>query len=418
MFKIALKDDEMIQFTLRGRLIQQLGLTVLCVFFLLATYKLAYAQTPDDVVAVPFEILVLGAILGPVLILAGVVNSYREDEKLRKKIQPVASKTRRPQDADVTVFAPPNSRPVSDIIVQVVIHTPDREGEARRRTQTTDSTSQNLASAPLTIQLKIADKIKVTIDCDRADIDEPVQTTSWNGRLVCIDFKMRLPNVTEPLTLIPKVRVFVNAVPAGNVIFKINVVPSSQEFPQSFAPREVRAYSKPFLSYAHEDRLQVLRAAQVISALKMEFFQDVLKITPGERWERRLYSEIERCDVFLLFWSRHAKASKWVVSEAEYALQVSKNVLGQPLEIIPILLEGPPPPDPPPSLQEIQFNDPIKYVIFAEEMAVNRWHRRFYPVLHSRLFWLTVGLVWLVALCALAWKVIPLLIWWVADLFL
>jgi hypothetical protein len=133
----------------------------------------------------------------------------------------------------------------------------------------------------------------------------------------------------------------------------------------------------------------------------------VLKITPGERWERRLYSEIERCDVFLLFWSRYAKASKWVVSEAEYALQVSKNVFGQPLEIIPILLEGPPPPDPPPSLQEIQFNDPIKCVIFAEEMATNsRWHRRFYPILHSRLLLLTVVLVWLVAICTIAWKFI------------
>src|SRR5262249_3970091 len=140
-------------------------------------------------------------------------------------------------------------------------------------------------------------------------------------------------------------------------------------------------------------------AAQVIRALKMEFFQDVLKITPGERWERRLYSEIESCDVFLLFWSSHAKASKWVVREAEYALQVSKNVLGQPLEIIPILLEGPPPPDPPPSLQEIHFNDPIRYVIFAEERHIRGWwhHHRFY----SRSLWLTVALLWLATYCAI-----------------
>jgi hypothetical protein len=272
MFKIASKDDEMIQFTLRGRLIQRLGLSVLCVFFLIATHKLAYAQIPDPIDDV-VDLLGAFSVFLPIVILVSVVSGYLKDAKLRKKIQPVASKTGGPQDADVTVFAPPNGRPVSDIIVQVVIHTPDREGEARRRTQTTDSTSQNLASAPLTIQLKIADKIKVTIDCDRAHVDEPVQTTSWNGRLVCIDFKMGLPNVTESLTLLPKVRVFVNAVPAGNVIFKINVVPRSQEFPQSFAPREVRAYCKPFLSYAHEDRLQVLKAAQVISALKMEFFQ-------------------------------------------------------------------------------------------------------------------------------------------------
>jgi hypothetical protein len=382
------------------RLIQRLALTTaLCILFLLATNKSGYAQDVTD--AIEFGPFVA---LGPIFILGALVIQYRREAKLRKKIQP-AYKTRSPQDADVTVFAPQGGRPLSVIIVQVVIHTPEREDEARRRTQTVDSTSQKLASTPLTIQLRMGDKIKVTLECDGALNSAPRQFTKWNGRLVSVNFTLKLPNEPEPLTLISKVRVFVNAVPAADVIFKINVVPTSDKLERSVAPTEVRAYRKPFLSYAHEDRVQVLRAAQVIGALKMEFFQDVLKITPGERWERRLYLEIERCDVFLLFWSRHAKASRWVVREAEYALQISKNVFGQPIEIVPILLDGPPPPVPPLSLREIQFYDPIKCVIFAEEKMIKKsgWGYRVYV---SRLFRLTVGLLWLMGICALVWYLV------------
>jgi hypothetical protein len=100
----------------------------------------------------------------------------------------------------------------------------------------------------------------------------------------------------------------------------------------------------------------------------MECFQDILSLSPGERWEQKIYAGIDTSDVFLLFWSRNAQKSEWVIREAEYALQRAQNApLDQPLEIVPVLLEGPPPPAPPPSLKAIHFNDPIRHVIFAEE---------------------------------------------------
>src|SRR4029453_8986434 len=101
------------------------------------------------------------------------------------------------------------------------------------------------------------------------------------------------------------------------------------------------------------------KAAQLLSALRVQCFQDVLSQRPGDRWRERLFSEIEKCDVFLLFWSRYARESEWVIKEAEYALLYSKLApTKQPREIVPILLEGPPPPAPPKSLEEINFNDP------------------------------------------------------------
>ena len=96
-----------------------------------------------------------------------------------------------------------------------------------------------------------------------------------------------------------------------------------------------------------------------------------MSLSPGERWERRLFAEIDNCDVFLLFWSHHAKQSEWVIREAKYALQRAKVAPeDQPLEITPIVLEVPSP-LPPESLKDIHFNDKIRYIIFAEESVTS-----------------------------------------------
>jgi hypothetical protein len=229
------------------------------------------------------------------------------------------------QDVDVTVFAPPAAAPNEDVLVQVIFHTLDREAEARSRAAKVDEAAMALASIPLTIQVLPNDLIKATLECDGTIISEAIQTTNWNGRLVCLYFSMRLPDVTAETKLRPVLRVFVNGIPAGKVVFKLIVAPNVPNYPFSFAHDTVHAFRRPFLSYASEDRVHVLKAAQLMGALKMKFFQDVLTLSPGDRWERRLYSEIDDCDVFLLFWSQAASASKWVVMEAEYALRRAKT---------------------------------------------------------------------------------------------
>jgi hypothetical protein len=184
---------------------------------------------------------------------------------------------------------------------------------------------------------------------------------------------MKMPWTQDETIIRPKLRVFVNGMPAGVVMFSIKVSPLVRSR-DSMTPvsEDVQKFKKPFLSYASEDRVAVLKAAQLLNALKMEYFQDILSLSPGDRWERRLYSEIQDCDLFLLFWSRHARDSKWVIMEAEYALKCSRDPsANRRLEIVPILLEGPPAPLPPESLAEVHFNDPLRHVIFAEE-AIRR----------------------------------------------
>jgi hypothetical protein len=252
----------------------------------------------------------------------------------------VESNATAPQDVDVTVFAPPVVLPCEEVTVQVIFHTPDREREALTRAQQAEPAARALAWVPLTIQVRQNDIIKVSVECPDATIPDPVDSTVWNGRLVFLYFTVRMPNVETIIK--SKLRVFVNDIPAGKIEFKILVTQNASDLPRAPANERVQAYRKHFLSYASEDRVEVLKYAQFLRAQKMDYFQDLLSLSPGERWERRLFAEIDRCDVFALFWSHHAQQSEWVIREAEYALHRAKAAPeDQALEITPIILEAP-----------------------------------------------------------------------------
>lgn len=271
------------------------------------------------------------------------------------------------QDAYVTVFAPEAAPPRAEVLIQVFVHVPASSSEARTISLNADPSSSQLASSPLALQLQKHDLIKVSLEASGAGITEPVQSLHWNGTLVCFSFEVRLPDTLESAPLRFKLRVFSNGVPAGTTFF--NMKSAVKVEPITLVDQHAQTYKRPFLSYASQDRAQVLRAAQLIRALKMDFFQDLLTLVPGDHWQQRLFSEIDNCDLFLLFWSRNASESQWVRSEAEYALRRSRS---SSMEIVPVLLEGPPAPLPPPSLEEIHFNDALQYVIFAEESSAKQ----------------------------------------------
>jgi hypothetical protein len=163
--------------------------------------------------------------------------------------------------------------------------------------------------------------------------------------------------------------VLVEGVPVGSLCFKLPVVEraSVDSMKTNIRGDLARRYGRAFLSYASPDRAEVLKRAQALEAVRIEFFQDLLSLEPGERWERRLYEEIDSCDLFLLFWSRHALASKWVIAETERARARRARKDHAAPDIVPIVLEGPPVPIPPNGWKDIHFNDWLRYVIAAEQ---------------------------------------------------
>jgi TIR domain len=83
----------------------------------------------------------------------------------------------------------------------------------------------------------------------------------------------------------------------------------------------------------------------------------------GGVWEGQLYRHIDRSDLFLLFWSSAARDSLWVLKEVAYALECQGRSVKALPEIVPVLLEGPPPPEPPDARRHLHFNDYLLYLL-------------------------------------------------------
>jgi len=77
--------------------------------------------------------LVLAGVFGAATVkgLASVAGRNKETLAIPESLRSIECGVREPQDADVTVMAPRKARPREDIVVEVIIHTPDREREAR-----------------------------------------------------------------------------------------------------------------------------------------------------------------------------------------------------------------------------------------------------------------------------------------------
>jgi hypothetical protein len=154
-------------------------------------------------------------------------------------------------------------------------------------------------------------------------------------------------------------------VPIGQLRFMLPVEPQVRTQPAEAMGEQAKLFRRAFLSYSSEDRVEVLKRAQALKAAGVVVFQDLMSLEAGEAWEERLNAEIDACDLFLLFWSEAARRSDWVAREVDRALERRARTRNAEPEIMPVILEGPPPPAPPQRFAHLHFNDPVCYLIAA-----------------------------------------------------
>lgn len=306
----------------------------------------------------------------------------------RRKPAPERASARAPagdgetEDVDITVCAPSAVRCTTTVAVQVFIHREEKwqfVADARQR----DPDAVLLGSTDLDMPLRRGEEIKVQIDPGTAKCKgSRTVRRVWTGKVEKIAFLLEMPANAD--TIKPRVDVFAEGIKRGWITFKIEAIALMADMPPQAAlegraagiAREAKAtrVGRAFLSYAKPDRNYALRAAQVLKGSGIEYFQDVLSLEPGDLWEQTLYERIAQCDLFLLFWSRHAKESEWVIKEVMEALRQrdERRKTGADLAISPIIIEGPPIVPPPDSLQDLHMNDVVQHVVFAEEMAERR----------------------------------------------
>lgn len=289
-----------------------------------------------------------------------VVPVPQNDLTLKAPLEPIR------EQVDCTVFSPPTALLGQTIMVQVFAHLPTEGRQAAHLALEFDSSTKRRAFKSLCLELTRRTKLSIHLEMANLTIDESVQDLIWNGRPEAAQFSVYVPGNRQPGTVIGTVTISCLTVPLAHIKFKLELVNGKERPTETDAQPvgvEVQRYKKAFISYASEDRNEVFKRVQMLRPMNIRFFQDLLSLEPGDRWERALYRHIDDSDLFLLFWSSAAKKSKWVMEEVKYALKRKEADELAPPEIKPVIIEGPPSPQPPDELKHLHFNDYLLYFL-------------------------------------------------------
>jgi len=282
--------------------------------------------------------------------------------RLRRFIQ---RSSRASDPVDCTVFAPPSVARGALLIVQVFAHRPDQTEEAKELAEGFDEEARRRGLVSLEMEVERGKGLGVHIQLEETQFESPIQHIVWRGRPCYVAFTTRAPREVPNDSLVGTVTISREGVPIGSIIFKIKIIKVRQsgQSPEPLRPAGERArrYKMAFISYASPDRTEVLKRIQMLRLARIRYFQDVLRLEPGDRWEQKLYLHIDKSDLFLLFWSTNAKESKWVLKEVRYAVKRKGSDEFAPPEVMPVIIEGPPVPKPPDDLAHLHFNDYLIY---------------------------------------------------------
>ena len=80
-----------------------------------------------------------------------------------------------------------------------------------------------------------------------------------------------------------------------------------------------------------------------------------------------MWDPLRTLTTWRLFWSSSAKSSEWV--EREWRRALARRGLDHlaPPEIVPVIIEGPPIPEPPQELTHLHFSDYLLYLAKSRE---------------------------------------------------
>ena len=263
----------------------------------------------------------------------------------RKKNQKKQSKT---DDVQFRAAAPAMIRPGAFFPVKVMMYR--EEDHARADREQNALGEQVKASSGSVLQARQDQLFRIALRSPDLPALFESDTLRWNGRYAAVDLDLLLPADFDKDQLRLHCRVYDEDAVVNDlkVILQVNATQ-----PQDL-PCEKCVFRSAFISYASEDREQVANRIQGIelAAPHLDLFFDVKDLNRGEHWEPRLYQEIEKRDLFYLFWSKNAAASPWVAKELQHA--IAHKGLDR---IEPVPLETPEECPPPEQLRDRHFND-------------------------------------------------------------
>jgi hypothetical protein len=198
---------------------------------------------------------------------------------------------------------------------------------------------------------QLGTQVKVKLQASHLQVASPEQSFTWEGSHNLVEFDVEVPPDTPEGVIVLKFDVSIGDIVIARLRVDLQVLreepPEGVQFAKGMPARAA------FASYASQDRLRVLDRVSEIQRNGVDVFLDCLSLNPGEEWKPRLEEEIRTRDLFILFWSVHAKNSVWVTWEWKTALN-HRGVSGiDPHPLDPVSLA-----QPPEELGSLHFGDP------------------------------------------------------------
>ena len=194
---------------------------------------------------------------------------------------------------------------------------------------------------------QIGTKVKVRLSSPHLVVFSPEAEFVWQGKSEVTDFPVEAPVAPSETATSLTFDVSIGGISVANFSLDLTISPFASQ--GELIPVTIKPASTAFASYASEDRPRVLDRLAEVRTSGLDIFVDCLDLQPGEKWKPRIEQEITGRDRFLLFWSAHAKKSKWVQWEWETALR-KRGLSG----IDPHPLDDAKPPE---ELRELHFGD-------------------------------------------------------------
>jgi hypothetical protein len=226
---------------------------------------------------------------------------------------------------DASAFAPRFGPAGGAVLVQIFFHRRKQAATTRKLAIQADHEAESRGTCTLEMAVRRGQRISVKLDAPDLLIDQAMQSLTWRGEAAACQFRVAIPAELSGRTSHILASFFLDGAPVGEVRFRLDVLSKKAARPREPELRgeSARHFEYAFLSYSSRDQQDVLKCAQALDNAGIKFFMDIVSLRGGEDWEKRLYEEIDRSDLFMLFWSRNIEQSEsiWIEREATHALR-------------------------------------------------------------------------------------------------
>lgn len=204
--------------------------------------------------------------------------------------------------------------------------------------------------------------VLVRLEGRHLTVETPEQQFKWEGEKIVLDFEVMVDSQAAQNTT-ARFSVVVDGFLIASLHIDILVGPSVSKRRKTV---EGQTILNAFASYSSKDRSRVLdRVDSIQTSTGIEVFVDCLDLHPNEEWKRIIEGRIPSSDLFLLFWSRSAKASQYVAWELETAIRTRGRRLIEVHALEPNVA-------PPEALKDVHVSSPLMWIREGNESVFRK----------------------------------------------